>query len=221
MSQELLSGVYTLAGGVLLYSIKEVVRFFVDSNLQRKQINLEKIYPIYLDCFKKAKMMIGAYVIPVDQKEFLDFFDANIYKGLDKASQKAYRDIIAFRQMINLSNRVKVMEDFKTDFRNEFSINQIFFRNSFVIETTNIVSEYEKDISYLKNIINNMEDRKEYIRVDSFITTEYQRKINEYNFYLDKFHEEFRKHFKVDRMTIKEKLKNWLSRKNINWLSDK
>lgn len=68
VNQELLNGVYTLAGGVLLYSVKEVVRFFVDSNLQRKRINLDKIYPIYLECFKKAKMMIGARIIPVDQK---------------------------------------------------------------------------------------------------------------------------------------------------------
>ncbi|MBI5975193.1 hypothetical protein [Staphylococcus canis] len=221
MNQELLGGIYTLAGGVLLYSIKEVVRFFVDSNLQRKQINLEKIYPIYLECFKKAKMMIGAYIIPVDQKEFLDFFDADIYKELDKRSQKAYRDIVAFRQIINLSNRVKVMEDFKMDFRNEFSINQIFFRNSFVIETIDVVSEYEKDISYLKSIINKMEAKREYISTDSFITPEYQRKINEYNLYLDKFEEEFRRHFKVDRMTLKEKVKIWLSRKNINRFDNK
>lgn len=220
MNQELLSGVYTLAGGVLLYSVKEVVRFFVDSNLQRKRINLDKIYPIYLECFKKAKMMIGARIIPVDQKEFLDFFDVDVYKRLDKVSQKAYRDVIAFRQITNLSNRVKIMEDFKTDFNNEFSINQIFFQKSFVNETIDIVSKYEKDITYLKNIINNLDDEKECIRVDSFITTEYQRKINEYNFYLGKFHEEFRKRFKVDRMTIIEKIKLQLHQNDINRLGD-
>ena len=32
--------------------------------------------------------------------------------------------------MINLSNRVKAMEDFKMSFNNEFSTNQIFFNPS-------------------------------------------------------------------------------------------
>lgn len=128
--------------------------------------------------------------------------------------------MIAFRQITNLSNRVKIMEDFKTDFNNEFSINQIFFQKSFVNETIDIVSKYEKDITYLKNIINNLDDEKECIRVDSFITTEYQRKINEYNSYLDKFHEEFRKRFKVDRMTIIEKIKLRLHQNDIKRLGD-
>lgn len=51
--------------------------------------------------------------------------------------------------MINLSNRVKAMEDFKMSFNNEFSTNQIF-NPSFVMETIAIINEYQKDISYLK-----------------------------------------------------------------------
>ena len=80
MNQELVGSLWTLAGGVALYSIKEVVRYISDTNIQTKKINLEKIYPIYHECYKKAKMMIGVYIIPTDQKEFLDFFDVAIYK---------------------------------------------------------------------------------------------------------------------------------------------
>ncbi|SPZ99562.1 Uncharacterised protein [Staphylococcus aureus] len=61
------------------------------------------------------------------QHEFLDFFDIEVFNNLDKQSKKAYENVIGFRQMINLSNRVKAMEDFKMSFNNEFSTNQIFF----------------------------------------------------------------------------------------------
>ncbi|HCX9351774.1 TPA: hypothetical protein O0Z75_002790, partial [Staphylococcus aureus] len=79
-----------------------------------------------------AKKMIGAYIIPTEQHEFLDFFDIEVFNNLDKQSKKAYENVIGFRQMINLSNRVKAMEDFKMSFNNEFSTNQIFFNPSFV-----------------------------------------------------------------------------------------
>ncbi|MDT4019624.1 hypothetical protein RPQ04_06025, partial [Staphylococcus aureus] len=103
---------------------------------------------------------------------------------LDKQSKKAYENVIGFRQMINLSNRVKAMEDFKMSFNNEFSTNQIFFNPSFVMETIAIINEYQKDISYLKNIINKMNENRAYNHIDSFITSEYRRKINDYNLYL-------------------------------------
>ncbi|HCW8172022.1 TPA: hypothetical protein OYH51_002511 [Staphylococcus aureus] len=206
MNEQIIGSIYTLAGGVVLYSVKEIFRYFTDSNLQRKKINLEQIYPIYLDCFKKAKRMIGAYIIPTEQHEFLDFFDIEVFNNLDKQSKKAYENVIGFRQMINLSNRVKAMEDFKMSFNNEFSTNQIFFNPSFVMETIAIINEYQKDISYLKNIINKMNENRSYNHIDSFITSEYRRKINDYNLYLDKFEEQFSQKFKINRTSIKERI---------------
>ncbi|MEJ7441031.1 hypothetical protein WL555_02835 [Staphylococcus warneri] len=215
MNQELVGSLWTLAGGVALYSIKEVVRYISDTNIQTKKINLEKIYPIYHECYKKAKMMIGAYIIPIDQKEFLDFFDVEIYKDLDEISKNVYKEVIPFRQLMNLSSRVQKMEDLKTDFRNEFSINQIFFDKDFIVETTDIVNEYEKDISSLKNVINQMNEKQEYTKVESFITPNYQRKINDYELYLDKFEDQFRKHFKIDKISLFEKLKLKLKQKGV------
>lgn len=216
MNQELVGSLWTLAGGVALYSIKEVVRYISDTNIQTKKINLEKIYPIYHECYKKAKMMIGAYIIPIDQKEFLDFFDVEIYKDLDEISKNVYKEVIPFRQLMNLSSRVQKMEDLKTDFRNEFSVNQIFFDKDFIIETTDIVNEYEKDISSLKNVINQMNEKQEYTKVESFITPNYQRKINDYELYLDKFEDQFRKHFKIDKISLFEKLKLKLKQKGVD-----
>lgn len=63
------------------------------------------------------------------------------------------------------------MEDFKMSFNNEFSTNQIFFNPSFVMETIAIINEYQKDISYLKNIINKMNENRAYNHIDSFITS--------------------------------------------------
>ncbi|MCJ1786307.1 hypothetical protein [Staphylococcus warneri] len=216
MNQELVGSLWTLAGGVALYSIKEVVRYISDTNIQTKKINLEKIYPIYHECYKKAKMMIGVYIIPTDQKEFLDFFDVEIYKDLDEISKNVYKEVIPFRQLMNLSSRVQKMEDLKTDFRNEFSVNQIFFDKDFIIETTDIVNEYEKDISSLKNVINQMNEKQEYTKVESFITPNYQRKINDYELYLDKFEDQFRKHFKIDKISLFEKLKLKLKQKGVD-----
>ncbi|HDI1515259.1 TPA: hypothetical protein PKR06_001961 [Staphylococcus aureus] len=41
MNEQIIGSIYTLAGGVVLYSVKEIFRYFTDSNLQRKKINLD------------------------------------------------------------------------------------------------------------------------------------------------------------------------------------
>ena len=42
MNQEFVGSFITLAGGVALYVVKEVVRYISDTNIQTKKINLEK-----------------------------------------------------------------------------------------------------------------------------------------------------------------------------------
>ncbi|EES35767.1 hypothetical protein HMPREF0791_1633 [Staphylococcus epidermidis W23144] len=211
MNIEFLGSIYTLAGGVALYSIKEFVKYFSDSKLHRKKLNLEKLYPIYLECFKKARTMINSYFI---NKEKLDLNDIEISAGLNDVNKESYDNDINYRQRINLSNKVKNMEALKNDFSDVFNINKIFFNNDFVAKTFDIINEFERDISYLKNIITNMENSNEYFKIESFITPEYQRKINDYIFYLDQFEDEFKKHFKINRLTWKEKIRIWKSKRN-------
>ena len=50
MNHELLGGI-CIAGGFALYTVKEIIRFIVDANLNRKQANLINIYPIYSDVY--------------------------------------------------------------------------------------------------------------------------------------------------------------------------
>ncbi len=37
MNEQIIGSIYTLAGGVVLYSVKEIFRYFTDSNLHRNQ----------------------------------------------------------------------------------------------------------------------------------------------------------------------------------------
>ena len=52
MNQELVGSLWTLAGGVALYSIKEVVRYISDTNIQTKKINLKR-FILFIECYKK------------------------------------------------------------------------------------------------------------------------------------------------------------------------
>ena len=155
--------------------------------------------------------MINSYFI---NKEKLDLNDIEISAGLNDVNKESYDNDINYRQRINLSNKVKNMEALKNDFSDVFNINKIFFNNDFVAKTFDIINEFERDISYLKNIITNMENSNEYFKIESFITPEYQRKINDYIFYLDQFEDEFKKHFKINRLTWKEKIRIWKSKRN-------
>lgn len=38
--------------------------------------------------------MIGAYIIPTEQHEFLDFFDIEVFNNLDKQSKKRMKMLL-------------------------------------------------------------------------------------------------------------------------------
>lgn len=197
MNQELLGGIYTIAGGVILYSLKEVVRFFIDSNLSKTKLNLETIYPIYVECFKKAKMMIGSYIIPTETNNFPDSFDVEVYENLDTLEKETYETLLSYRQYLNLFTHVQKMKNFKRDFNNEYSVNQIFFNGEFVAETVEIVQEFESDISYLDNQLEYMAQENEEVDINNIITKAYKDKIMKYEIYLNKFEKEFKTKFKI------------------------
>ena len=197
MNQEIMTSIYTIAGGAFLYGVKELLRYFTDSKLSRTKLNLETIYPIYVECFKKAKMMIGSYRIPTDSNEFLDAFDAEAHGKLDMKGKEFYENNMPYRQYINLYTRVQIMKNFKNDFNNEFSVNQIFFNGEFVAETVEIVLEFESDISYLNSQLEYMFEENQEIEINNIITQAYKDKITKYELYLDKFEKEFKSKFKI------------------------
>ncbi len=50
MNEQIIGSIYTLAGGVVLYSVKEIFRYFTDSNLQRKnqfRTNISDIFRLF------------------------------------------------------------------------------------------------------------------------------------------------------------------------------
>ena len=55
MNQELVGSLWTLAGGVALYSIKEVVIYISDTNIQTKKINLKRFILFIMSVIKKQK----------------------------------------------------------------------------------------------------------------------------------------------------------------------
>lgn len=197
MSPEIMTSIYTIAGGTILYAIKEIVRYFTDSKLSRKKLNLETIYPIYVDCFKKAKMMIASYRIPTDSNEFLDSFNAEAHEKLERLDKDVYEDNLFYRQYINLYAHVQKMKNFKKDFNNEFSVNQIFFNEDFIAVTVKIIQEFESDISYLNMQLELMVQKNEKIKINNLVTQSYIDKFRKYKKYLDTFEKEFKVKFKI------------------------
>lgn len=199
MNQELLGGIYAIAGGVFLYSIKEIVRFFVDNKLNRKQSNLENIYPIYVEVFKAVKIFIGAYNTPVSQSITLKIIDEEVLEQYrqNKKILKEYKNNESYRYIVNLNYHIDTMRDLKKDFNNIFSANQFCFDKNFIEKTIFIDAEMEKDINYLQSRVaycgeNSISSPEEYI-----IDDDYKNKLTVYENYLDNFHKEFKKRFKI------------------------
>lgn len=199
MNQELLGGIYTIAGGIALYSIKEIVRFFVDNKLNRKQSNLENIYPIYVEVFKTAKIFIGAYNTPLSQPISLKIVDDELLEQFkrNKKFVKAYENNEAYRYIVNLNKHIDHMRTFKKDFNNAFSANQFCFTQKFIEKTIFIDNEMNKDIEDLQSKVaycgeNNVSDPEGYI-----VDEDYKNKLTVYENYLDSFNREFKKKFKI------------------------
>lgn len=188
-----------LAGGVALYSLKEVVRYFTEGNLQRKRINLENIYPIYTRVFKAAKIFIGSYTTPVFQSESLKVKEEDIIAEFkkDKIFIKTYEEDINFRYLVNLNKHIDKMRGFKKDFNNEFSSNQFCFKGKFVEKTIAIDKVMTEEIEYLQKMVNYCSDNHIKNVEEVIITDEYRQKIKIYEKYLDDFNREFNKRFKI------------------------
>lgn len=199
MNQELLTGIYTLAGGVVLYSIKEIIRFFIDNKLNRKQSNLENIYPIYVEVFKAAKIFIGAYNTPISQPASLGIVDDDLIEQFNQSEEfiEEYKDNEDYRYIVNLNKHIDYMRTLKKDFNNVFSANQFCFNQKFIDKTIFIDNEMNKDIEDLQSKVaycgeNNISDPKNYI-----VDKEYKDKLTVYENYLDIFNKEFKKRFKI------------------------
>lgn len=199
MNQEMLSGLYTIGGGVILYSIKEIVRFFVDNKLNRKQSNLENIYPIYVEVFKAAKIFIGSYNTPITQSITLKIIDnevVELYKD-NKKFIKEYNNNESFRYIVNLNNHIDKMRSLKKDFNNVFSANQFCFNKNFIEKTIFIDHEMDEDINTLQTKVaycgeNDISNPEEYV-----VNNDYIEKLIVYEGYLDIFNKEFKKRFKI------------------------
>jgi hypothetical protein len=199
MEQEILGGFYTIAAGVVLYSGKELVRFLVDNKLNRKQSNLENIYPIYVEVFKAAKIFIGSYNTPMSQPESLKSMKDETLEQFKRNRKfiKAYKNNESYRYIVNLNYHVDSMRETKQMFNNLFSANQFCFNEDFVRKTIYICEVMDKDMDDLQSKINycglnNVLDPESYI-----IDESYKEKINVYEQYLDEFHKQFKKRFKI------------------------
>lgn len=199
MNQEIISGIYTLAGGVALYSAKEVIRFFVDTNLNRKQANLNNIYPIYAGVFKAAKIFIGSYATPILQPETLKYEDIRVLKQYESQEEiiNVYKEYVDFRYLINLSAHLEKMRDFKKEFNNLFSVNQFCFDEQFIKKTIDIDSVMNDDLNMLEQKIQYHLDKGTIDVESKIINHSYKSKLEVYERYLEDFNKEFKKKFKI------------------------
>lgn len=197
LEETLITSIATLAGGTLLYAVKEILRFIFDLNLSRKKVNLEHVYPIYLTCFKQAKKAIGARKISNKNDEFVNIFDGTVYRKLNETQKDVYQTTLSYRQYMNLLHRVNLLKKYKREFNNEISLNQIFFRKQFVFETMKIVQALEDDISYLSEWLATIEAQKQEIDMSNIISSSYSDKLQLYEDYLDQFELEIKKQFKI------------------------
>ncbi|QDW94291.1 hypothetical protein [Staphylococcus caprae] len=199
MNHELLGGIYTLAGGFALYTVKEIIRFIVDANLNRKQANLINIYPIYSDVYKAAKMFIGSYATPILQPETLKYEDVQVLKKyeLEKEIINGYKEYIDFRYLINLSYHLEKMRGLKKEFNNLFSVNQFCFDEQFIKKTMSIDSVMSDDLNMLDQEIQSHLEKGSTDVEDKIINQSYKDKLVVYERYLDDFNKEFKKKFKI------------------------
>ncbi|OHS43402.1 hypothetical protein [Staphylococcus sp. HMSC65H10] len=199
MNNEFLTGLYTLAGGVVLYSVKEVIRFLVDANLNRKQANLNHIYPIYSEVFKTAKIFIGSYATPILQPETLRYEDIEVINKYSKQKDiiKAYKLYSDYRYLLNLAHHLEKMRGFKKDFNNIFSVNQFCFDDDFVEKTKKIDAVMNSDLNYLEQQIENHNKNGTSDVEDKIINQRYKDKLKVYEHYLDDFNKVFKRKFKI------------------------
>lgn len=188
-----------LITGIILYASKEWIRLYIDTKIETTKINLETLYPIYTECFMSVKKMIGAYRTPFTQENTFEKVDKCVSEKLDRESYNLYIQNVKYRKFISLIHHIEVMEDLKHNFNNLFSTNQVFFDYNFVTITLECVNEYEKDLSYLYNIVEFYENNVEKLNFENIFTPEYKRKVLYYEQYLDSFEDQFRKRFKLGR----------------------
>ncbi|EZY62962.1 hypothetical protein V061_01692 [Staphylococcus aureus R0353] len=199
MDNAFLTSVYTIAGGVALYSIKESVRFFTEARLNKKQANMNNLYPIYSEIYKAAKMFIGAYAMPLEQPDTLRCEALEVINRYFKQKEgiKGYKMFGDFRYLINLSHHLEKMRELKRGFNNVFSVNQFCFNSSFVEKTIRIIKAMNDDLNDLEKKIQHYLKEGTTDVENKLITQGYKDRLLVYEAYLDDFNQLFRKKFNI------------------------
>lgn len=208
---------------IILYLIKEIIRYVVDGLKTSKSFKSEMQYkyaeklldqkvPIYVEHYSYLKQAIGIYLHIV--KEYRDFENWNdtVYNNIQndkqfstKDKEEAYRNSIGYRCCENLSNYTFELENFKIKSMNAFSLNQLFVGCKLIEKSLEINIKLDKKIKELITILKDFEQKYEMsndafiiYKNEQFSKINYKEFVTEIEQYLEEVKKEFYNEYNVD-----------------------
>lgn len=208
---------------VVLYCIKEIIRYIVDGLKNSKQIKSEMQYkyaeklldqkiPIYVEHYTYLKQAIGVFLHIISNYHEFEKWDDNVYTNLENDKQfdlkdkgKVYRKEIGYRFCENLNHYVAMFEDLKLKSMNVFSLNQLFVNDELISDSLEINKEIDEKLKLLMNIVKKLEQKNDLTEEEfknyyenQFKPLKYETFINDIEYYLEKVKIEFYNEYNVE-----------------------
>ncbi|MEB8307603.1 hypothetical protein [Staphylococcus xylosus] len=208
---------------IVLYIVKEIIRYIVDARKNTKSIEsemqykyaeklLDKKVPIYVEHYSYLKQAIGIYQHIVKEYCMFENWNDNVYSNIindkqyaTKAKDRAYRNALGYRFCENLSNYIAKLEDMKIKSINVFSLNQLFIDDKLISKSLEINTKLDEKIEELVAIELDIEQQYNisdakfidyYIK--KFSKINYQEFITEVERYLEEVKIEFYNEYNVE-----------------------
>ena len=179
---------FTIALGIIIYSIKECIRYFNEKKIHKAKYNLEYIRPILQEAHIKVNKLNQAFIDTYN--------DIDSYSDLNLELKYEKEEI--YRIYYNIETNINRLKKACREFIAFMNVNKIYFSNEIFYKVIEIdITVNTNHISLLKSIQKEVVEKKNPNTLKVGISEDYKRNQRDYRFLQDALEQEIEKQLKV------------------------
>lgn len=199
------NALWTIAIGLLIYILKEVVRFFSETFIHREKYKSEMMYPALVEINKKFNLIFQSFIDTYRDLNSYKEFDLKVSNILGGDDKELYKTSEQQRVYFNLEQKLSNLKDSLEDFNSLFNIHKMYFSDELFfkeIEFYNTV--YVDNINYLKSVQKSVSTDYDTNLITNLISEDYKHKQVHYRNFKDQLENEISE--KLKQKTLKDKV---------------
>ena len=189
---------FTIALGIIIYSIKECIRYFNEKKIHKAKYNLEYIRPILQEAHIKVNKLNQAFIDTYNDIDSYSDLNLELLSKLPENERRKYEKEEIYRIYYNIETNINRLKKACREFIAFMNVNKIYFSNKIFYKVIEIdITVNTNHISLLKSIQKEVVEKKNPNTLKVGISEDYKRNQRDYRFLQDALEQEIEKQLKV------------------------